>query len=55
MDVGPLLVGITCATALVTGFLRNAVGGGIGLALTPVLTIVLPPQPVLRKDRKSVV
>lgn len=30
-----------------TGFLRNAVGGGIGLALTPVLTIVLPPQPVL--------
>jgi len=47
MDVGPLLVGIACAAALVTGFLRNAVGGGIGLALTPVLTIVLPPQPVL--------
>jgi len=47
MDVGPLLVGITCAAALVTGFLRNAVGGGIGLALTPVLTLVLPPQPVL--------
>ena len=47
MDVGPLFVGIACAAALVTGFLRNAVGGGIGLALTPVLTIVLPPQPVL--------
>jgi uncharacterized membrane protein YfcA len=47
MDVGPLLVGLACAAALVTGFLRNAVGGGIGLALTPVLTIVLPPQPVL--------
>jgi len=47
MDVGPLLVGIACAAALVTGFPRNAVGGGIGLALTPVLTIVLPPQPVL--------
>ena len=47
MDVGPFLVGIACAAALVTGFLRNAVGGGIGLALTPVLTIVLPPQPVL--------
>ena len=47
MDVGPLLVGIACAAALVTGLLRNAVGGGIGLALTPVLTIVLPPQPVL--------
>jgi uncharacterized membrane protein YfcA len=31
----------------VTGFLRNAVGGGIGLALTPVLTIVMPPQSVL--------
>ena len=47
MDVGPLLLGIACAAALVTGFLRNAVGGGIGLALTPILTIVLPPQPVL--------
>jgi len=47
MDVGPLLIGITCAAALVTGFLRNAVGGGIGLALTPVLTLVLPPQSVL--------
>ena len=47
MDVGPLLVGIACAAALVTGFLRNAVGGGIGLALAPVLTLVLPPQPVL--------
>lgn len=30
-----------------TGFLRNAVGGGIGLALTPLLTLVLPPQTVL--------
>jgi uncharacterized membrane protein YfcA len=47
MDVGPLLVAIACAAALVTGFLRNAVGGGIGLALTPILTILLPPQPVL--------
>jgi len=47
MDVGPLLIGIACAAALVTGFLRNAVGGGIGLALTPVLTLVLPPQSVL--------
>ena len=44
MDVGPLLVGLTCAAALVTGFLRDAVGGGIGLALTPVLALVLPPQ-----------
>jgi len=31
----------------VTGFLRNAVGGGIGLALTPVLTSFLAPQPTL--------
>ena len=30
-----------------TGFLRNAVGGGIGLALTPVLTSFLAPQPTL--------
>ena len=47
MDVGPLLFGIACAAALVTGFLRNAVGGGIGLTLTPVLTLALPPQAVL--------
>jgi len=46
MDVGPL-IGIACAAALVTGFLRNAVGGGIGLALTPILTSVLAPQAVL--------
>src|SRR5689334_13625401 len=41
----------TCAlpisAALVTGFLRNAVGGGIGLALMPVLTSFLAPQPTL--------
>jgi uncharacterized membrane protein YfcA len=43
----PALVGVACGAALVTGFLRNAVGGGIGLALTPVLTVLLPPQPVL--------
>jgi uncharacterized membrane protein YfcA len=38
---------VASGAALVTGFLRNAVGGGIGLALTPVLTLILPPQPVL--------
>jgi uncharacterized membrane protein YfcA len=47
MDVGPLLLAVAGAAALVTGFLRNAVGGGIGLALTPLLTILLPPQSVL--------
>lgn len=37
----------TCAAAVVTGFLRNAVGGGIGLTLTPFLTLFLPPSLVL--------
>ena len=43
----PALLGVAGGAALVTGFLRNAVGGGIGLALTPVLILILPPQPVL--------
>jgi uncharacterized protein len=43
----PALLAVTGAAALVTGFLRNAVGGGIGLTLTPLLTLVLPPQAVL--------
>jgi len=43
----PGLVVVTAAAALVTGFLRNAVGGGIGLTLTPLLTLLLPPQAVL--------
>ena len=30
-----------------TGFLRNAVGGGIGVTLTPLLTLILPPHVVL--------
>ena len=41
------LTAATCAAALVTGFLRNAVGGGIGLTLTPLLTLFLPPPLVL--------
>jgi uncharacterized membrane protein YfcA len=41
------LTAATCAAAVVTGFLRNAVGGGIGLTLTPLLTLVLPPTLVL--------
>ena len=41
------LIMATCGAAVVTGFLRNAVGGGIGLTLTPLLTLFLPPQLVL--------
>lgn len=33
--------------ALVVGFLKAAVGGGIGLVLTPTLSLVLPAQTVL--------
>ena len=43
--VEPSLATLAAATALaafVTGFLRASVGGGIGLALTPVLSVVLP-------------
>lgn len=33
--------------AFVVGFLRTSVGGGIGLLLTPTLSLVLPPSAVL--------
>ena len=33
--------------AFVSGFLRASVGGGIGLALTPVLSLALPAQSAL--------
>jgi uncharacterized membrane protein YfcA len=42
-----LLVGAACVAALVVGFLRTSVGGGIGLVLTPTLSLVLPPSVVL--------
>jgi hypothetical protein len=35
------------AAALVVGFLKTSIGGGIGLALTPALTLVLPAPVVL--------
>ena len=41
------LVAATALAAFVTGFLRGSVGGGIGLALTPVLSLVLPAQSAL--------
>jgi uncharacterized membrane protein YfcA len=46
----PSLVTLAAAAALaafVTGFLRASVGGGIGLALTPVLSLALPAQSAL--------
>jgi uncharacterized protein len=42
-----LLLGATIVAALVVGFLRTALGGGIGLVLTPTLSLVLPPAVVL--------
>jgi uncharacterized protein len=42
-----LLLGATAVAALVVGFLRTAIGGGIGLVLTPTLSFVLPPAVVL--------
>jgi len=39
----PTLLG----AALVVGFLRTSVGGGIGFALAPTLTLVLPAPVVL--------
>jgi uncharacterized membrane protein YfcA len=41
------LAAATALAAFVTGFLRASVGGGIGLALTPVLSLVLPAQSAL--------
>ena len=46
----PPLATLAAATALaafVTGLLRGSVGGGVGLALTPVLSLVLPAQSAL--------
>jgi len=46
----PSLVALAAAAgiaALVVGFLKTGVGGGIGLVLTPVLSLFLPAQVVL--------
>jgi uncharacterized membrane protein YfcA len=42
-----LLLGATVVAALGVGFLGTAIGGGIGLVLTPTLSLVLPPAVVL--------
>jgi hypothetical protein len=41
------LAAAAALSALVAGFLKTSVGGGIGLALTPVLSLLLPPSAVL--------
>jgi len=41
------LAAATTFAAFVTGFLRGSVGGGIGLALTPILSLALPAQSAL--------
>lgn len=41
------LAAATALAAFVVGFLRASVGGGIGLALTPALSLVLPAQSAL--------
>ena len=38
---------LAAAAALVLGLLKTSVGGGIGLTLTPLLTLILPPSAVL--------
>lgn len=43
----PVLAALAVATALVLGFLKTSIGGGIGLTLTPLLTLILPPSAVL--------
>jgi uncharacterized membrane protein YfcA len=43
----PVLVALAAAAALVLGLLKTSVGGGIGLTLTPLLTLILPPSAVL--------
>ncbi len=42
-----LLASAAAVSALVVGFLKTSIGGGIGLVLTPTLTLVLPVQVVL--------
>ncbi|MBI2529491.1 MAG: sulfite exporter TauE/SafE family protein [Candidatus Rokubacteria bacterium] len=42
-----LLAAVAAGAALLVGFLKTSVGGGIGLALTPLMTLVLPAPAVL--------
>jgi uncharacterized protein len=41
------LLAAAAVAALVVGFLKTSIGGGIGLVLTPTLSLVLPAQVVL--------
>jgi hypothetical protein len=42
-----LLLAAAGAAAFVVGFLRTSIGAGVGLVLTPTLSLVLPPSAVL--------
>jgi hypothetical protein len=43
----PTLVAAAAVAALVVGFLKTSLGGGIGLVLTPSLSLLLPPSAAL--------
>ena len=43
----PALVAAAAVAALVVGFLKTSLGGGIGLVLTPTLSLLLPPGATL--------
>lgn len=48
MDVPfPTLVAAAALAALVVGFLKTSLGGGIGLVLAPTLSLLLPPSAAL--------
>jgi uncharacterized membrane protein YfcA len=42
-----VLLGAALVAAFVVGFLKTSLGGGIGLVLTPTLSLVLPPSTAL--------
>lgn len=42
-----LVFAAACLAAFVVGFLKTSIGGGIGLVLTPTLSLVLPAPVVI--------
>ena len=48
MDVPfPVLAAVAALAAFVVGFLKTSLGGGMGLVLTPTLSVLLPPSATL--------
>lgn len=45
--VFPTLAAVAAAAALAVGFLKTSIGGGIGITVTPLLTLFVPAQVVL--------